>query len=72
MKTPKMLETQTKWQSEFLGATIPEHALHEKGLQRQIGVGTLVSSQERRALFVLLINRWSNADQLLILFLRRF
>ena len=31
---------------------VPEHALHEKGLQRQIGVGTLVSSQEQRALLV--------------------
>ena len=36
----------------LLRSKIPEHALHEKGLQRQIGVGTLVSSQERRALFV--------------------
>ena len=35
----------------------PGHALHEKCLQRQIAVGTRVSSQERRALFVLLINR---------------
>ena len=35
----------------------PGHALHEEGLQRQIGVGTLVSSQERRALLVPLINR---------------
>ena len=50
------------------------HALREKGLQRQISVGTLVSSQERRALFVSLIyrgytadepavNRWSTAGQ---------
>ena len=38
---------------------IPGHALHEKGLQRQISVGTLVSSQERRALAVPLINRSS-------------
>ena len=36
---------------------IPGHALHEKGLQRRIGVGTLVSSQERGAPAVLLINR---------------
>ena len=36
---------------------IPGHALHEKGLQRQIGVGTLVSTQERKALFVPLVNR---------------
>ena len=40
---------------------VPGHALHEKGLQRQIGVGTLVSSQERRALLVPLINRGSTA-----------
>ena len=37
---------------------IPGHALHEQGLQRQIGGGTLVSSQERRALVVLRLNRW--------------
>ena len=36
---------------------IPGHALHDRGLQKQIGVGTLVSSQERRALFVPVINR---------------
>ena len=36
---------------------IPGHALHEKGLQRQIGVGTLVSSQEQIGLLVALINR---------------
>ena len=35
--------------------------MHEKGLQRQIGVGKLVSSQEQRALLVPLINRWSTA-----------
>ena len=35
---------------------IPGHALHEKGLQGQIGVGTLVSNQERRARAVLRIN----------------
>ena len=34
---------------------------HEKGLQRQMGVGTLVSNQERRALFVPVINRCSSA-----------
>ena len=37
---------------------IPGHALHEKGLQRQIAVGTLVNSQQRRALAVPLVNRW--------------
>ena len=35
---------------------IPGHALHEKGVQRQIGVGTLVNSQQRRALAVTVIN----------------
>ena len=39
----------------------PGYALHEKGLQRQISVGTLASSQERRALLVPRINRWSTA-----------
>ena len=38
---------------------VPGHALHEKGLQRQIGVGTLVNSQQRRALAVSVINRGS-------------
>ena len=38
------------------------HALHEKGLQRQLGVGTLVSSQERRALLVPLMNPLQTAD----------
>ena len=42
---------------------IPGHALHEKGLQRQIGVGSLVSSQERMALFVALINGRSTGGQ---------
>ena len=42
-----------------LGKWIPGHALHEKGLQRQIAVGTLVNSQQRRALLVPLINRGS-------------
>ena len=36
---------------------IPGYALHEKGLQRQIGVDTLVNSQQRRALAVPVINR---------------
>ena len=45
---------------------IPVHALYEKGLQRQIGVGTLVNSQQRRALVVPLLNRWSTAGQLLV------
>ena len=45
------------------GSTIPGHALHEKGLQRQTGVGPLVSSQERRAAVVPLINRLSTAGK---------
>ena len=36
---------------------VPGHALHEKGLQRQKGVGPLVGSQEERALLVPVINR---------------
>ena len=38
-------------------SVFPGHALHEMSLQRQIGVGTLVSSQEQIALLVALINR---------------
>ena len=41
----------------------PGHALHEKGLQRQTGVGSLVRSQERRAAVVPRINRLSTARQ---------
>ena len=41
---------------------IPGHALHEKGLQIQIGDGPLVSSQEQRAAVVPQINRWSTAS----------
>ena len=44
----------------------PGHALHEKGLQRQIGVGTLVNSQQRRALAVPVTNRWSTAGHPLV------
>ena len=40
----------------------PGHALQEKGLQRQKGVGPLVSSQDERALLVPVINRLSTAD----------
>ena len=36
---------------------VPAHALYEKGLQRQIGVCTLLSSKQRRALAVPVINR---------------
>ena len=34
----------------------PGHALHEKGLERQMGDGKPVNSQEQRALLILLIN----------------
>ena len=44
-------------QSVRLSIAFPGHALHEKRLQRQIGVGPLVSSQEQRALLVPVINR---------------
>ena len=50
----------------LISLPIPGHALHEKGLQRQIGVSTLVSSQERRALAIPLINRLSTAGQPLV------
>ena len=62
-----------EWTGAFLSLQIffPRHALHEKGLLRQIGVGTLVSCQER-ALAVPLINRLSTAGQPLISFLHRF
>ena len=51
---------------------LPEHAWLENELQRQIGVGTLVSSQERRAGFVPRINRLSADRQPRVFFLRRF
>ena len=43
--------------SGFWVRQVSGHALHEKGLQRQVGIGTLVSSQERRAAVVLVVNR---------------
>ena len=45
----------------FLHRFIRGHSLHETGLQRQIGVGTLFSIEERSALAVPLINRGSTA-----------
>ena len=51
---------------------IPGHALHMKGLQRQIGVCTLVSSQEQRARLVPVTNRLSTAGQPGVLFFHRF
>ena len=40
--------------------------MHEKGLHRQIAVGTLVNSQQRRALAVPRLKRWSTAGQPLV------
>ena len=51
---------------KFRFEDIRGHALHKKGLQRQTGVGTLVSSQQRKALAVPLLNRGSTAGQLLV------
>ena len=48
--------------------SIPGHALHEKGLQSQKGDGPLVSSQEQKALLVLLINRLSTGCQPVFVF----
>ena len=47
---------------------VPGHALHEKGSQRQKGVGPLVGSQKRRALLVPVINRLQTGCQPVILF----
>jgi hypothetical protein len=41
---------------------VPGYALHENGLLTQIDVGTLVSSQERRALFIQRLNRWFSSS----------
>ena len=43
--------------ADFVPPSVPGHALHEKGLQRQKGVVPLVGSQEQRALLVPVINR---------------
>ena len=61
----------------------PGHALQENWFQRPLGVGTLVSDQERRAPVVPrtnggqtagrpLVDRWSTAGQPRILFPQRF
>ena len=47
--------------STLFDLQIPGNALHENGLQRRKSAGTLVSSQERRAAVVPVINRWSTA-----------
>ena len=57
---------------EVVVKVVPGHALHEKGLQRQIAVGTLVNSQQRRALAVPRLNRGSTAGQPDVLFPHRF
>ena len=59
------------WFVRVLGSTglhIPENGLHEKGLQRQTGVGALAGSQEQRALLVSMINSLSTAGQPRFLF----
>ena len=48
---------------EYSTIPFPGYALHEKGLQRQMGIGTLVSNQERRAAVVPRINHWPTAGQ---------
>ena len=53
----KKTENDCSLSVRFVSPWVPGHALHEKGLQRQIGVGTLVNSQQRRALAVPVINR---------------
>ena len=58
--------------SHLIKNIFPGQSLHEKGSQRQIGVGTLVNSQERRASVVLWIMRLSTAGQPRALFLHRF
>ena len=57
-----------KHQNAHLACPIPflGHALHEKGLQRQIAVGALLDSKQQRALAVLRLNRWSTTGQLLV------
>ena len=45
---------------------IPVQDLHEKGPQRQQGLGTMVNSQQRRALEVPMINRGKTTDQLVV------
>ena len=63
-KTRSINDCSVVWKSYVF----PGHALHEKGLQKQKGVGPLVSSQEQRALLVPRINRSSTAGQPRILF----
>ena len=61
-----------RYVSSLIKDCFPGHALHEKGLQRQIVVGTLVSSQEERALPAPVINRLSTSCQPVVLFSQRF
>ena len=48
----------------FVPPSVPGHALREKGLQRQIGDGPLVSSQEQRAPFFPRLNRFINRSSM--------
>ena len=52
----------------ILVLNVPGHALHEQGLQRQKGVGPLVSRHGQRAFLVPRINRLPTACQPVILF----
>ena len=56
-KHPPLVIRQTL--NDIVVLLIPGNALHEKRFQRHIGVGPLVSSQERRALAVPRISRGS-------------
>ena len=56
----------------FVCVYVSGYAVHEKSLQKQNGGGPLVSSQEQRALLVLVINRLSTARQPVVVFLHRF
>ena len=60
--------TQGKCSGNVSSMPFPGHALYEKGLQRQKGIGPLVGSQERRALLAPVLNRSQTACQPLILF----
>jgi hypothetical protein len=40
---------------------VSRHALHEKGFQNQIAVGTLVNSRQQKALAIQQLNWWSTA-----------
>ena len=54
-RTERQQNCSPRKQASLVPSKVPGHALHEKGLQRQIGVGPLVSSQKERTLLVPLI-----------------